>query len=40
LDLAEKMLKSTGANLGTVYSLNGSAADQVKHIVESMKAGR
>jgi hypothetical protein len=40
LGIAEKMLKSTGANLGTVYSLNGSAADQVKHIVESMKAGR
>ena len=40
LDMAEKMLKSTGANLGTVYSLNGSVADQVKHIVESMKAGR
>jgi hypothetical protein len=40
VDTAEKMLKSTGANLGTVYALNGSFADQVKHIVESMKTGR
>ena len=40
IDKAEKMLKSTGANLGTVYSLNGSSTDQVKHIVEAMKAGR
>lgn len=40
LEIGEKMLKSSGANLGTVYALNGSIPDQVKHIVESMKAGR
>lgn len=41
---AESLLKSTGANLATVYKTDytapASITNQVEHIVESMKAGR